>query len=399
MKKILGWALCIAILFSLSFAPATAFAAANGQTAINTGVFYKTVRVTGVSLNKTSLILTKGKTYKLTATVKPGNASNKKVTWKSANKAIATVSSNGTVKGIKEGTVYLYVYTVDGKKSAKCKVTVEPVYGNTQGNIVNGGWSALYDGWIYYARSDGLYKVRTNGTGTKRLFSGSPSYINVIGGYIYFADGNPLYKMRTDGTGLKELSNAYPSDITVAGGWIYFADDTDHPCRIRTDGTGEKILSYSEVCNDMCLAGGWLYYASEDDEEKLYKMRTDGTGRKKLTSDSVSCVNTVGDWIYYIKDAGRVDESGGNIYKISTNGTGRKKVISDFCHSLNVAGGYIYYIGNGYLTKMHMDGTGKKRLTALQSYDITVVGNWIYYQNEQWELCRIKTDGTARQKV
>jgi hypothetical protein len=80
--------------------------------------------VTSVKLNKTSMTLKKGKTYRLIPTVNPTSASNKKVTWKTGNKKIATVSSTGIVKGIKKGTVYIYVYAVNGK-TAKCKVTIK----------------------------------------------------------------------------------------------------------------------------------------------------------------------------------------------------------------------------------------------------------------------------------
>jgi len=80
--------------------------------------------VTSVKLNKSSVLLKKGKSIKLIPTINPSNATNKKVTWKSSNKAIVTVTSTGTVKGIKKGTTYIYVYTVDGKKSARCKVVV-----------------------------------------------------------------------------------------------------------------------------------------------------------------------------------------------------------------------------------------------------------------------------------
>ncbi len=83
------------------------------------------IKVTGVKLNKTSISIFKGKTYKLIATVYPSKATNKKVTWKSGIKSIATVSSKGVIKGIKKGKVYIYVYTVDGKKTAKCRVTVK----------------------------------------------------------------------------------------------------------------------------------------------------------------------------------------------------------------------------------------------------------------------------------
>ncbi len=81
--------------------------------------------VTGVKLNKTIFTLSKGKTTKLIATVLPATASNKKVTWKSTNKSVATVSSLGIVKGVKKGVSYIYVYSIDGKKFAKCKVTVK----------------------------------------------------------------------------------------------------------------------------------------------------------------------------------------------------------------------------------------------------------------------------------
>jgi len=81
--------------------------------------------VISVKLNKTSLSIFKGKTAKLIPTINPSNASNKKVTWKSSNTKIATVTSAGIVKGIKKGTAYVTVTTVEGKKSAKCKVTVK----------------------------------------------------------------------------------------------------------------------------------------------------------------------------------------------------------------------------------------------------------------------------------
>jgi len=81
--------------------------------------------VTGVKLSKATATILKGKTLKLTATVLPSTASNKKVTWKSTSTAIATVSTLGVVAGKKAGIATITVTTVDGKKTAKCKVTVK----------------------------------------------------------------------------------------------------------------------------------------------------------------------------------------------------------------------------------------------------------------------------------
>lgn len=73
-------------------------------------------------LNLTKATISKGKTKTLTATVKgPSNT----VTWLSSDKAIATVDSNGVVKGIKEGSC-----TITAKAngaSAKCTVTVASI--------------------------------------------------------------------------------------------------------------------------------------------------------------------------------------------------------------------------------------------------------------------------------
>jgi hypothetical protein len=82
------------------------------------------IKVVGVILNKPALSLTTGKSAKLIATVEPFDATNKEVTWKSDNAAVATVGTDGNVKAITEGTTTITVTTVDGNKSAVCKVTV-----------------------------------------------------------------------------------------------------------------------------------------------------------------------------------------------------------------------------------------------------------------------------------
>ena len=50
------------------------------------------VRVTGVTLDKSSLImLNAGDTQQLTATVSPANAENKSVVWSTSDATVATV--------------------------------------------------------------------------------------------------------------------------------------------------------------------------------------------------------------------------------------------------------------------------------------------------------------------
>lgn len=83
------------------------------------------VKVKGVKISKKTAIIKNGKTITLKATISPSNATNKAVTWKTSDKKIATVTSNGVVKGVKKGKTTIIATTKDGKKTAKCAVTVK----------------------------------------------------------------------------------------------------------------------------------------------------------------------------------------------------------------------------------------------------------------------------------
>ena len=77
-----------------------------------------TVKNPTLTLNKTSASVKVGKTTKITAKAAPSG----KVTYKSGNKKIVTVSSNGTIKGIKKGTAKITVTCNGVTKTVKVTV-------------------------------------------------------------------------------------------------------------------------------------------------------------------------------------------------------------------------------------------------------------------------------------
>ncbi len=95
----------------------------NGLVTIN-------VPVTGVSLDRQSLTLEKGKSQKLIATVSPSDASNKTVTWSSNDTNVASVDGQGNVTAKTKGTAVISAKI--GSYTAKCNVTVtQPIEGVT----------------------------------------------------------------------------------------------------------------------------------------------------------------------------------------------------------------------------------------------------------------------------
>ena len=109
---------------SVGTATVTATAADGKSATCVVTVKAKTIPVTGVTLDKTSLTMTEGDTQTLTATLAPTNASNKNVTWSSSNTTVATVSSAGVVTAKAAGNATITVTTADGSKTASCIVTV-----------------------------------------------------------------------------------------------------------------------------------------------------------------------------------------------------------------------------------------------------------------------------------
>ena len=86
-----------------------------------------TVKVTGVKTTNLSGVpaaknVSKGKSFKIKAIATPKNT-DEKITFKSSNKKVATVTSKGVVKGLKKGAATITVQS--GSKKMTCKVTVK----------------------------------------------------------------------------------------------------------------------------------------------------------------------------------------------------------------------------------------------------------------------------------
>lgn len=299
-------------------------------------------------------------------------------------------------------------------------------YGNTPGNLHNGGFVAKQGDWIYYSdfylmKNRGLYKIKTDGTGEIKLNDDTASALNVFGDWIYYMklneDGNQsFYKVKTDGTERTQLiENLFVSGPVFAQeDWLYsifYEDDGFKLYKVKSDGTEKIKLDGENSVSSINLVGDWIYYASsplEEDEDiiyphpgDLYRIKIDGTERTKLSVGDFYAINVVDDWIYFTI----YEESG--IYKMKTDGTEKTKIADEKdVDTINVTGGWVYYTsfaeGESGIFKMKTDGTEKTKLTDGMNVALNIAGEWIYYLNHSnngIELYKMKTDGTGKIEV
>lgn len=109
-------------------------------------IIVRDVYTESVEVDKEEIDLYVNETTNLSATVTPSNADVTGVQWSSSNKNVASVSADGTVKGLSPGRSIITVKTLDGDFVTSCEVTVR--YDNSSGGSGGGGLgnALLYSG-------------------------------------------------------------------------------------------------------------------------------------------------------------------------------------------------------------------------------------------------------------
>ena len=215
------------------------------------------IPVTGVSLDESSITLDVGGNQTLTATVTPEDATNKKVRWSSDNEDVATVSEDGVVTAVAGGTAVITATTHDGLFTATCTVTVNAPA--TAPNIIT---DTLPDGKVGEAYSQTL---TANGTApiTWSIDGGLPAglSLNADTGEISgtpTAEGTATFTVKATnsaGSNTKELS------ITITK-----AAPAEHTITVTTEGGGTASASSAKA-----VVGTEIRLTAKPDEGYRFK--------------------------------------------------------------------------------------------------------------------------------
>ena len=186
--------------------------------------------------------------------------------------------------------------------------------------------------------------------------------------------------------------------VSQIGCWIYFRNmgDFDRLYRVRSDGFEKTRLS-RDMSFEINVVGDWIYYSNYT-EFALYKIHTDGSERTKLCDDWAMHISIADDWIYYHN---YYDD--GKLYRIKTDGTGREKINNDECWYIAVVGDWVYYQNqsdNLRPYRIRVDGSERTKLNNDAIDGLVVCDDWIYYQRiDDTKLYKAHTDGSDRTKL
>lgn len=126
------------------------------------------IAVTGVQLDRSSVAIRERGAAALTATVTPGNATNKSVTWSSADDTVAKVDEKtGVITAVRAGQTTVTVTTADGGFTATCSVSVTSPSGGG-----GGGSSRPSGGGSSGSSSGGSTSKPSGGGSTSRPTTG-----------------------------------------------------------------------------------------------------------------------------------------------------------------------------------------------------------------------------------
>lgn len=299
----------------------------------------------------------------------------------------------------------------------------ENYIGNTVSNIMNGGFIAQQGEWVYFgdyfhSNEYGLYKIKTDLTGRRKLSNDKPEFINVVGDWIFYKSNHKMFKIKTDGSKRSKISNDDGFCIIVYKGWIYYVNSQDRFI-YKIDFNGKKrAIVVCDRASNFSINNGFIYYTSFTySETKLFKATLDAN---QIASMQIS--EGYFSWPIFINDKKFVylNTLSDHLVLARTDNLHETVLVEEKCFDFNVA-------SNGeenivvYLT--HNSETSKDRIRALKMdsfgevvsktnlivgsdiQDICVLNDWVYFKryrpmfdsqkSRAPEIHRIKIDRTG----
>jgi len=261
------------------------------------------------------------------------------------------------------------------------------------------------DGMYYYSSylhyTDPNYRVplskcSEDGLTRQQLSDKHAGQINVDGDWVYFVS-NGLYRVKTDGTGETIIS----SDVdhvywyTISNNKIIYYCDTEASSSGKNaftimdlDGSNKLIIPADGQIISTNIDGDFIYYinySSATGKQEMYRMKFDGSEKTMLLDQSFNpyAMQVYNGFIYY-----SVHEDGSylSLYRMKLDGS-EKSYLCPINNAFAVSNGRIYYDYMTSMFSMNLDGSYNTILHY--SYDIPICnyyvkGSYIYVTHRRY---------------
>ncbi len=241
--------------------------------------------------------------------------------------------------------------------------------GNTVSNILNGGFLAEEDEWIYYIDSDvsnNLYRKNYNNLDIETIFDVPISAINILKNKVYAKQTNLSYLMiqKEIDKNILSVSSIGCDYISAFSDYIITSDNNGIYYMTQNSDIDYKDAIYTGEMTSSAVYDNTIYFVQYN---SLYQMDIKGNN-KKLIKENISAF-TVGDFgLYYVSDN-----------KLYINGNDSPLFGISLC-SLNIHDNIIYF-GNlndgNKLYSINLDGSNLQKLSDVKADKICVTDHQI----------------------
>jgi hypothetical protein len=286
------------------------------------------------------------------------------------------------------------------------------------GNDLNNGIFGFDQEWLYFhlwrnykpnAPQPGLYRCR-RADGTDFSLIGLPGQTeNISQGtflydhWIYYQTREGISRIRVDGTNHQQLLESKVKSMAVANGYVFYQirKSTGAIGRITLDGKKNVILSREKVGAWAVSADGHIYFANETDDGAIYRMRHDGSARRKISEQKARKMLVEGGLIWFL------EKSSGHLMNMNTIGQNKQTVIAQKIWQFNLAEDRVFFVDEGAIKRCRYDGSEMEpvaeiapALEAVGASDVCAFSGRLYFRPGGGNTATVKSvalDGSSPQ--
>lgn len=110
----------------------------------------------------------------------------------------------------------------------------------------------------------------------------------------------------------------------------------------------------------------------------MWKIGINGANKTKLLNENIREWIVLEQWIYYIDEQNK-------LYRVKTDGGSKQILVSEFVNSFNISKDYIFYQGFRGIYRVSLNGENKKTLADKKEYwgSLCLVSDTLlYYKSE-----------------